>query len=753
MASTIAQGAWQPRMPQGAWFPGAVTTVDYALAGSAPLEFGMTGALDAPVLQNPLAGVAALEFSMTGDLGEPELPNALSGAAPLELGMTGALDEPVLLNPLAGEAPLLFDMTGELSAPVLQNPLAGEMPLLFDAEGEATIDYGVFLTDASDLCLMADGTLWVGRWSAAGLSQLILQEVESYTEAPIGSIGPRAVYKLSNAMRADGPTVPAGTYPGVLSLHPSGYALVQVDATTLALWERGEGGAWTAVAWGEVELGRGANPEGGNTPGFSSVGPGRYRLEVFANDLWALTFSGGRRALVRRGSALVQTVPPSSSQYRSDSLPMAVAESYNVAGGVLVEGQTTAYEGQARWREAWWQGPDTMRRYGNGGPWFKLLHSSFPHSIMADEAAVYGAGSHSEAFGVFGPDSDDWPTVLPEGSKAGEWARFDGLRLQRADVDCLPLTGRTTAGALWLLGADAAALFALANWGNWGDNARFVVNASLLVPTAIYRLGAPDPTEGVAVWGSSDSAHDGWYVLYDGAGTSAVYLHESGLYVIIYAEGGTWVIVALPDVTVTGAGDDAYNQVYSPGGMMGGYPYWVSEDGDYWLMWCPELGAWVLIPADTTCADALYYDGSGVWPNDTWYAVDDPYPPTVTMGEYGEILEVDGTGEYPWEWPVPPVPPGEGEVVLFTTQTDAAGRLAVAVRLTLGGGLAAEEGLRAIVRATADDADPTDYTTYQACPFSANVLLGEPGLIVRVAVIGPGGDPPDVNLQVMRFSE
>jgi hypothetical protein len=616
------------------------------------------------------------------------------------------------------------------------------------------------LTNASDACLLAAGTVVVGRWSAAGLTADVLQELDTYSEATIGAIGPRAVYKLSDAT-VSAITQPSGTVRGVISLHPDGYALVQVDDTHLALWQRTGAAVWEDVAFGEVEA------EGSLSgsvqsddfafygPGAPAIRPGTYRLEVFGGEVWALAFGGGRQSRVLRGSSLV-------APKAADLLPTAVIQSYSLGGNVQVGGQTTAYQGKARWRERWcYRGEHGVTLYGETTPWFDLLHFFFPQPVMADGTAVYGVGLNSNAFRFA---QDDWPATCPDGAKAGEWARFDDVRLLRNDVDCLPLSGRATGGALWMLGVDAAGVFPLSQWaqalavetGEYGDY--YSTRTDLLVPSALYRLGAADPTEGAVVWGTGTDA-DGWYPLWDGTDYDAIYLDEDGLYIVWFDdEDGHWVLTDLWPVTVADTGTEADGE-YTPAGMANGHPTWTNEDGTWTILWCPALDVWVLIETGTDCADAIFTNEDEVWPwEGEWFASEGD-PPTVTQGATPETLFTDGTGTAPWQWPDYEVePPSGGEVVVYATRENT-DRLAVAVRLVPQGDLSTWENWRAIVRTeggTVADPDPAvdEWSSYRDCTPGPNILLPEPGTRVRIGFIGPAeatvDDLPGFDLAIMR---
>ena len=501
----------------------------------------------------------------------------------------------------------------------------------------------------SDTCALADGTLCLGRWSATGLTDnVILQVYPGYTQQDVGAIGPVAVIKLAG-VNVEAMTCPEGTVRGVISLHPDGWALVQVDDATLALWQL-VGAAWAEVARVTLPAGgttlQNSNDQFSGTGATAYIGPGTLRLEVINGDLWALHAAAvNLPQYVLRGSALV----PSTSLSLS-SLPVSVQQVVQAGVGTWRSGATTAVPFAALWRNGWWQtgaapNPTTLQNttiegVGSSLPWFLIAADpavpmgTLTYEYALSDVQLTGAAPYCDLVALYGAQlrvvaGQDMPDPL-----IAEWMRYDGQQVYRNLVNCLPLTGRQSNGSLWMLGLDAAAIAAQAPktlqtgiTGDLGSYEYFGGFAEWPQPTALYTLGAPDPAQGCVVWGTS-AATDGFYGLYTGTGYDAVYLSADGQYEVIF-NGTNWILIATPGVTVSGTGTDL-DQVYTPDGTMdNGKPVYLSADGQYEILF--NGTDWVLVAVDAPDI-ILAEDGSGPWPSSgAW----------TTLG----ILTVSGAGD------------------------------------------------------------------------------------------------------------
>lgn len=467
--------------------------------------------------------------------------------------------------------------------------------------------------DLSDLAQMADSTIWAGRYSATGATITTpLLQVDTYSTEHTGAIGTREVRKLTSVTIVT-PVTHAACL-GVISLHPAGWALVQMNATHIQLWQYSSG-TWVAVAGALLEatsIGGGGGASDavsfGNVP---TIGPGSLRLEVFGGDVYALGYGSGVKSYVLRGSSLAALTGPREPGYVAGSFPPLIEQTFTftAAGGFEPAFPIAAlYDGQ------WYVGGNLghdVTRAGASDWWFNIANGPEPHAgvhIFTDKSRVCAASLHLYSFDPGGAGTAT--------EQVGLWASWDGLQLCRSTMDCLPLAGRDTGGTIWLLGVDA--------WNAYTDGGLMLGGgigpAFNPKPSALYRVGLADPAQGCVVSGSGVAGVDGYYTLADGLTINShdVYVEDGGTHWIVFQDGH-WVVIAAPTVTVSGTGTDA-DQVYTAtGDLFNGHTQYLSSDGLFEIVW--ENGGWVLVAVANPTVP-LYADSDGTFPwTDAWTTV------------------------------------------------------------------------------------------------------------------------------------
>lgn len=377
-------------------------------------------------------------------------------------------------------------------------------------------------------------------------------------------------------------------------------------------------------------------------------------------------------------------------------------------------------------------------------------------------------------------------------SGGGDFHHLHAYGAENPDLDlALPHSGLTwlgmaqDAGALQvtLWGTGLSSVPDTGYWVWWDGRARYY---AAIVDLKVRTLASG---QGGRVWGVGGDGY--WYLQSE----------NDRLFVTEGIAGGVWVYAVEVDgvvgLQVVGTGDaDGW---YAPGDPVNGQPSYVSEDGDWWIIW--DGTQWILAPygetgggyttvldgttqnlvvtgaADASC-DGEYAPGAEVNGQPSWDQVDgdhsilwDGTQWALVDGD-GEVIYTDGSGDMPWQglWTDaegeagPTVAgrmaateellaPGAGEHVRWLRETDADER-AVAARLTISAPAADLAQMRALVRYDST-ADLDEWTTYQVMPLApATATPDTPATTVEVAIIKPTTvGAPDVELWTRRFEE
>ena len=598
----------------------------------------------------------------------------------------------------------------------------------------------------SDLCQMiADETLWLGRYVAAGGMTTPLQQVVGYTTRHIGALGTRDVRKLVEVTVETPPAFAACR--GVLSLHPAGYALVESETGTVQMW-RYASSTWTVAAEADPEHGlvsSGSGPDG--TAVYPQdvvlpVSPGTYRLEVIDGEVYALpTYSGrfvvGQAGFVLRGAAL-QPI-----NWADPLLPPVLVE-YHATLQPWSEGYLGNRPQTVRWQDHWlyqsYGGRDALLSADD--PSCQLALSGFydwSPMLLTDGLRVLAFGPALSSYHGWDVQRVGGQPGYPTGQVAGQVASYDGQYLIAQPLDLCPVAGRVTGQQVWMLGVDAANLWndprymdepLLADWLQrpkdiYTMSALELSIASLTIEAEIRPAVSVASLQMEGLLGATTGATPSMSSLSVSCGGNSATTSPS--LASVGVDATTRPAVALSGLQVTGSirQPNAGLDGLTVEGLLG------ATSGD-----TPALGSLTVTcggDADTTTPslDQLLVTGLGL----PFVLADSP-----SLGSFDVEALASGTI-------VPPDPEIEG--VCWLSQTDAT-RLATEVRHVAGVPLADEASCRVVV-GVVEPGDPVDWTQYQEVPWGSNVLLPEAAETVWVGVIGLlADDVPPVVVQVRR---